>query len=64
MPVSVEGENTRSCHYLAHLHRKTLCDSKCVEMLKHSIQLLMHYLKFWEVLVLAGCILRPANATL
>ncbi|NET31994.1 MAG: IS1 family transposase, partial [Cyanothece sp. SIO1E1] len=31
------------------LHRKTLCYSKSVEMLKHSIRLLIHYLKFWEV---------------
>ncbi len=42
----VEGENTRLRHYLARLHRKTLCYSKSVEMLKHSIRLLLHYLKF------------------
>jgi len=42
----VEGENTRLRHYLARLHRKTLCYSKSVEMLKHSIRLLIHYLKF------------------
>jgi len=47
----VEGENTRLRHYLARLHRKTLCYSKSVEMLKHSIRLLLHYLKFGEVLV-------------
>jgi hypothetical protein len=41
----VEGENTRLRHDLAQLHRKTLCDSKSVEMLKHSIRLLLHYLK-------------------
>lgn len=40
----VEGENTRLRHYLARLHRKTLCYSKSVEMLKHSIRLLLHYL--------------------
>ena len=45
----VEGENTRLRHYLARLHRKTLCYSKSVEMLKHSIRLLIHYLKFWDV---------------
>ncbi len=45
----VEGENTRLRHYLARLHRKTLCYSKTVEMLKHSIRLLLHYLKFWDV---------------
>jgi insertion element IS1 protein InsB len=45
----VEGENTRLRHYLARLSRKTLCYSKCVNMLKHSIRLLLHYLKFREV---------------
>ncbi|AFY37058.1 Insertion element protein [[Leptolyngbya] sp. PCC 7376] len=45
----VEGENTRLRHYLARLHRKTLCYSKSVEMLEHSIRLLIHYLKFWDV---------------
>ena len=45
----VEGENTRLRHYLARLHRKTLGYSKSVEMLKHSIRLLLHYLKFGEV---------------
>jgi hypothetical protein len=45
----VEGENTRLRHYLARLHRKTLCYSKSVEMLKHSMRLVIHYLKFWEV---------------
>ena len=32
----VEGENTRLRHYLARLHRKTLCYSKSEEMLKHK----------------------------
>ena len=45
----VEGENTRLRHYLARLHRKTLCYSKSVEMLAHSIRLLIHYLKFGDV---------------
>jgi insertion element IS1 protein InsB len=45
----VEGENTRLRHYLARLHRKTLCYSKSVEILKHSIRLVIHYLKFWDV---------------
>jgi IS1 family transposase len=45
----VEGENTRLRHYLARLHRKTLCYSKSVEMLAHSVKLLVHYLKFGDV---------------
>jgi len=45
----VEGENTRLRHYLARLHRKTLCYSKSEEMLRYSIQLLIHYLKFADV---------------
>lgn len=45
----VEGENTRLRHYLARLHRKTLCYSKSVTMLAHSIRLLQHYLKFKDV---------------
>jgi IS1 family transposase len=45
----VEGENTRLRHYLARLHRKTLCYSKSVDMLKHSLRLLLHYLKFQYV---------------
>ncbi|KAM3101273.1 IS1 family transposase [Phormidesmis sp. 146-12] len=48
----VEGENTRLRHYLARLHRKTLCYSKSVEMLKHSLRLLLHYLKYWTIPVL------------
>lgn len=47
--TGVEGENTRLRHYLARLHPKTLCYSKSVDMLKHSIRLLIHYLKFGEV---------------
>lgn len=45
----VAGENIRLRHYLARLHRKTLCYSKLEEMLRHSIRLLLHYLKFWDV---------------
>ena len=45
----VEGENTRLRHYLARLHRKTLCYSKSLDMLAHSIRLLIHYLKFRDV---------------
>ncbi len=45
----VEGENTRLRHYLARLHQKTLCYSKSIEMFKHSVRLLIHYLKFWDV---------------
>ena len=41
----VEGENTRLRHYLARLHRRTLCYSKSKEMLKLSIKLLLHYLQ-------------------
>lgn len=45
----VESENTRLRHYLARLHRKTLCYSKSVDMLKYSIRLLLHYLKYRTV---------------
>lgn len=50
----VEGENTRLRHYLARLHRKTLCYSKSLEMLKISIRLLLHYLKYWTIPVSAS----------
>ena len=40
----VEGENTR----LRRLHRQTLCYSKCIEMLKHSIRLLIHPSQVWR----------------
>ena len=49
--TKVEGENTRLRHYLARLHRATLCYSKSTQMLKYSVRLLMHYLKFKQVLV-------------
>ncbi|GFE71402.1 hypothetical protein CFPU101_40120 [Chroococcus sp. FPU101] len=45
----VEGENTRLRHYLARLHRSTLCYSKSLEMLEHSVRLLIYYLRFREV---------------
>ena len=41
----VEGENSRLRHYLARLHRKTFCYSKCEKMLFLSIKLLGYYLK-------------------
>ncbi len=41
-----EGENTRLRHYLARLTRKSLCYSKWEPMLKHSIRLLLHYLRY------------------
>ena len=44
--IRVEDENTRLRHYLAWLHRKTLCYSKSEEMLRHSVRLLIHYLKY------------------
>jgi IS1 family transposase len=47
----VENENTRLRHYLARLHRKRLCYSKSQEMLRYSIRLLLHYLKYREVSV-------------
>jgi IS1 family transposase len=51
----VEGENTRLRHYLARLHRKTLCYSKSVQMLKYSISLLIHYLKFQDIPIPYRC---------
>ena len=42
----VEGENTRLRHYLARLHRKTLCYSKFLVFLRYSIRLLLYYLRF------------------
>ncbi len=45
----VENENTRLRHYLARLHRKTLCYSKSEQMLRYSIKLLLHYLKYQVV---------------
>ena len=48
----VEGANSRLRHHLAQLHRKTFCYSKSIEMLKLSLSLLLHYLKFRAVPVL------------
>jgi len=45
----VEGENSRLRHYLARLDRKTFCYSKSSEMLRLSIKLLLHYLKYRTV---------------
>ena len=45
----VEGENCRLRHYLARLHRKTLCYSKSLEMLKASVRLLIYYLKHQQI---------------
>lgn len=45
----VEGENSRLRHYLARLHRKTFYYSKSEEMLKLSIKLVIHYLKYGSV---------------
>lgn len=45
----VESENTRLRHYLARLHRSSLCYSKSVEMLRLSVRLLLHYLKYKTV---------------
>ena len=45
----VEGENTRLRRYLARLYRKTLCYSKSLDMLAHSIRLLIYSLKFGDV---------------
>lgn len=47
----VKGENTRLRYHLARLHRKILYYSKTVEMLKYSIRLLLHYLKYSSVLL-------------
>ncbi|CDN12574.1 Mobile element protein [Richelia intracellularis] len=45
----VEGKNTRLRHYLSRLHRKTLCYSKSVDMLQHSIRLLLYYFKYIKI---------------
>jgi insertion element IS1 protein InsB len=52
----VEGENTRLRHYLARLHRKTLCYSKSVEMLNLSVRLVVYYLKH-KTVPLPPCII-------
>lgn len=49
----VEGENSRFRHYLARLHRKTFCYSQPEEMLKLSIRLVIHYLKYGSVVLRA-----------
>jgi hypothetical protein len=57
----VEGENNRLRHYLARLHRKTFCYSKSVEMLAHSVRLLLYYLKFGESPSRVGSYLNSAT---
>ncbi|MBD2534228.1 IS1 family transposase [Nostoc flagelliforme FACHB-838] len=51
----VEGENSRLRHYLARLHRKTFCYSKSEEMLRYSIRLVIHYLKYGTDVLRALC---------
>jgi hypothetical protein len=51
----VEGENTRLRHYLARLHRKTLCYSKSEEMMRHVVTSL---LEIWGCL--NSCLIPPA----
>lgn len=48
-------------HYLARLHRSSLCYSKSIELLKCSMRLLLHYLKYktiplsaWRIITLAA----------
>lgn len=45
----VEGENCRLRHYLARLHRKSLCYSKSIDMLYKSVRLLIYYLKHGQI---------------
>jgi len=40
---TVEGYNSILRHFLARLRRKTKCYTKSLEMLKHSVLLLMKY---------------------
>ncbi len=40
-------ERVKGVHHTTVI--QTLCYSKCVNMLKHSIRLLLHYLKFGDV---------------
>lgn len=47
--IRVENENSRLRHYLARLHRQTLCYSKSEQMLRYSIRLVIYYLKFGDV---------------
>ena len=45
----VAGENCRFRHYLAWLHRQTLCYAKSLQMLKVSLRLLIYYLKHKQI---------------
>lgn len=47
--TEVERENSQLKHYLARLHRKTFCYSESEEILKHSIRLVILYLKYDSV---------------
>ena len=49
---------------IARLHRKTLCYSKSLEMLRYSIRLLLHYLKFKTVTAIALNITHSATPKL
>lgn len=42
---TVEGQNAELRHYLARLHRKTRCFSKCMLALWRAIELFVH---FWN----------------
>ena len=43
-PTQIESLNCRLRHYLARLHRRTLCYSKSKTMLEVSLKLLIHKL--------------------
>ena len=60
----VEGENTRLRHYLARLHRKTLCYSKSREMLKLSVRLVIYYLQDKIVTIPMSIYDRPSKRVL
>ncbi|MCA1606835.1 MAG: IS1 transposase [Acidobacteria bacterium] len=42
---SVEGQNAELRHYLARLHRRTRCFSKCLPALARAVKLFVH---FWN----------------
>lgn len=47
--TEVEGENSQLRQNLARLHRTTFCYLESEEMLKHSIRLVIHNLKYDSV---------------
>lgn len=57
-----EAKNTRLRHYLARPHRQALSYSKPQEMLRHSVRLLLHHLKFCDVPVAQCFIFLFSNA--